>query len=261
MDSIEDEIWRMVPPEEKFELMARAQSKGVFASAIGIVVLCTMAVGLRIGALMWISFIITPFVFQFAAGKEWRSLRPRTLLEYLAARSASRRYAFSTKSKDLTASMIFKGQLKEVFDNEHVQEAMEAIIAKNAEATVWISLFGDSFTMIAEKLGGAELKLAHLIDDKIKIYSESPSGSEYASDKTVFLKVTNRDGEQKTYQLQSRYPAALVVFEKRLKKIQAISLKPDVIDAISAPEPTRAEKAATSSGKDADDRFNNLFSF
>jgi hypothetical protein len=254
MDSIENEIWRMVPPEEKFELLARAQSKGVFAALIGIIVLCTMAVGLKIGALMWTSFVISPFVFQFACGKEWRAVRPRTLLEYLAARSASRRYAFSARAKDLSASMIFKGTIEQVYDNEHVQEAMEAIIANNAVSKVWISLFGDAFTMIAEKPGGAELKLAQLIDDRVKIYSENKSETEYTNQKALIIKTRTKDGDEKTYKVKSRYPAALVVFEKRVKQIQAGVPKFEAI----AQELVQAAAVETS---EDDDKFNNLFSF
>ena len=255
MLQIEDEIWRMVPPEEKFELMARAQSKGVSAAALTIVILSTIAVGLRLGPLLWIGIILAPFVFQVAAGKEWRSLRPRTLLEYLAARSASRRFAFSSKAKDLTASMIFKGTVEQVYDKEHVQEAMEAVIENNAQSKVWIALFGDAFTMITEKPGGAELKIGQVLDNKVKIYSESPGGEEYTNNKSIMMTLANRDGEQKTYRITSRYPAALIVFEKRMKQIQSNTLKLEIPAAFT---PEMTEDAGETS---ADDKFNNLFSF
>ena len=187
MDSTENEIWRMVPPEEKFELMARAQSKGVGAASICIIILCTMSVGLKLGWLMWCGFLFAPFVFQFAAGKEWRNVRPRVLLEYLAVRSASRRFAFGVRSKELSPKMILKGTLERVYDNEHIQEAMEAIIASNKSAEIWITLFGDAFTMIAEAPGGAEVKLAALLDSKLKISSDS--NQDYSNQKEVFITV------------------------------------------------------------------------
>jgi hypothetical protein len=254
MDNVENEIWRMVPPEEKFELLAQAQSKGVFAALIGIIVFCTLAVSLKMSWLIWTSFLVAPFIFQFASGKEWRKLRPRTLLEYLAARSASRRFAFSIRSKDLAAKMIFKGTLEKVYGQDHIQEAMEAIIANNAESKVWISLFGDAFTMISEKAGGADLKLGHLIDNKLKLYSEAASDKEYSDAKGLIIKITSRDGDTSTYKLTSKYPAALMVFEKKLKQIQATSITTS-LDSIAQ------DLAVTASPSEDDDRFNSLFSF
>ena len=204
---------------------------------------------------MWVGFVVSPFVFQFACGKEWRSLRPRTLLEYLAARSASRRYAFAARSKDLTARMIFKGSVEQVYGNDQVQEAMEAIIANNAKARVWISLFGDAFTMIAEKYGGAELKLAHLIDDRLTIYSETASGKDYDSNRALIIKAKSKEGDEKTFKISSPYPAALVVFEKKIKMIQSGAPKyEDVAKALSKAADVPIEE-------DNDDKFNNLFSF
>lgn len=252
MDGTESEIWRMIPPEEKFELMARAQSKGVLAASVCIIVFCTLAVGFKASALMWISFVVSPFVFQFAAGKAWRTLRPKALMEYLAARSASRRYAFSTRAKDLTPNMIFKGRLEELYENDQIQEALEAAIDNTKESEVWITLFGDAVTMIAERYGGAELKFAALIDDKLEVVSASPSGSDYANDKELHITVRRREDNEKRFRLTSRYPAALIVFEKKLKKLRSSS------NAVSdVEELVEAAEAATND----DDRFNNLFSF
>lgn len=253
MDGTEGEIWRMIPPEEKFEIMAQAQSKGVMAAAVFIVVSCTLAVGFKMSWLMWTSFIISPFVFQFAAGKAWRTLRPKILLEYLAARSASRRYAFSTRAKDLTPNMIFKGVLEEVYSNDRIQEAMEAMIANTKEAEVWITLFGDAFTMISERYGGAELKLASLLDDKLDISSQSGSGKDYGSDKELLLTVRSKDAPSKTYKLTSKYPAALVVFEKKVR-----SMKSTASNDIKQLAQNMAEPVAETPD---DDKFNNLFSF
>jgi hypothetical protein len=255
MDSTENEIWRMVPPEEKFELMAKAQSKGVGSAAIYIIVLCTMSVALKMGWLMWFGILTSPFVFQFSAGKEWRNIRPRVLLEYLAVRSASRRFAFNVRSKELSPKMILKGTLEKVYDNEHVQEAMEAIIASNKSTEVWITLFGDAFTMICEAPGGAEVRLAALIDQRLKISSNSTN--DYVSNKELFITVKNRLGESEQFKLTSRYPAALVVFEKKVK--QVLSKTPstegfeEIIPDISNIEQTQSTVS--------DDKFDSLFSF
>jgi hypothetical protein len=90
----EDEVWRIVPPEEKLSLLAKANSAGFFASLMGVLVGWTVAVSLSLQWLVYVSLIFCPFIYQFAAGRTWRSARPRAMLEYLAARSAARRFAF-----------------------------------------------------------------------------------------------------------------------------------------------------------------------
>src|SRR5262245_17453106 len=137
MDRIDNsEAWRQIPPEEKFALMSRAHGSGILACGITIILGCTLAVGLHMPWLMWGSMIASPLIFQFAAGKAWRDLRPKIMLEYLAARSAARRYAYTADSKDLTVSLIFRGHAEEMFEKDAIQDALEAIIANNKSAEV-----------------------------------------------------------------------------------------------------------------------------
>jgi hypothetical protein len=215
-----NEIWKQIPPEEKFEMMNKAHSTGVLAAVIVIVVASTVAVGLQIVAILWASLIMSPFIFQFAAGKVWRDLRPRTILEYLGARAAARRYAFTSHSKDLSVSMIFRGHLERQFDNDAIQEALEAAVSNTRESAVWVALFHDAVIMMSEKAGGAQLKFSHLIDDKLKVEATSPDGADYSNNKELSLTYKDRSGDVKRYKLTSRYPAALIVFEKKLLQFQ-----------------------------------------
>lgn len=247
------DIWRMIPPEEKFALLARAQSKGVLASSVAIIVGCTIAVALQMSWVMWAVIICSPFVFQFAAGKAWRTLRPKAMLEYLAARSASRRYAFTAKAKDLTPTVMLKGKLEEIFENEKLQEALEAMVANTKEAEVWVTLFGDAVTMISERYGGADLKFAALLDDKLQVSSRSSDGRDYSSEKELILTVSNKRGEDRRYKLTSQFPAALVVFEKKL-----LAQKASYLPAFE--EQNTAALPEQTAGVD-DDKFNSLFSF
>lgn len=256
MDAIEEEIWRLVPPEEKFEMMAHAQARGVFAASVNIIIMCTIAVGLKLGWLMWFGFIICPFVFQFAAGKAWRNVRPRTLLEYLAARSASRRFAFTVRSKELMPQIMFKGTLEKLYDQDHVQEAMEAIISNNKESQVWVTLFGDAITMIQEYPGGATVKFAALIDKKMTISSLSEEDDDYNGKKVLKLSHTDKDGNKSDYILKSKYPAALVVFEKK-----AINIQSKAIEHFEIPEIIKNKIQTPNKSSDEDDAYDNLFSF
>jgi hypothetical protein len=214
-----DDIWRSVPPEEKFQILAQAHAAGVVSAVITIIICSTIAIGLKMSWLLWGSVICSPFIFQFAAGKKWRDVRPRVMLEYLAARSAARRFAFSARGKDLTCKFMFRGKLEQVFDEGAMQEALEALIQNNKEAQVWVALFGDSVVMMEERLGGAEARYAQLIDSKLSLESHALDGKgDYSSNKELIFKTSPKGKPSEKFRLTSPYPAALVVFEKKLKQ-------------------------------------------
>lgn len=215
VDSLE--VWRNVPPEEKFELMAKAQAQGVMAALLLIGIGCTVAVGLQIQAIMWVSLIGAPLVFQIASGKAWRDLRPKTMLEYLAVRSAARRYAFASQAKDLTLALVFRGY----FMPEKNEGGPDISYGNNSEnqsepEPVWITLFNDALVIMRERLGGASLVFSHLLNDTLEIRATSPnSGKDYANDKQLLITYPLKGGMRASFQLTSRYPGALVVFEKK----------------------------------------------
>lgn len=229
MDAINDlDIWRQIPPEEKLAMMAKAQSKGLLMALLLIVIGCTCAVGLQIPSLIWGSLLSSPLVFQFTANRVWRDVKPATVLRYLAARSAARRYAFSQKSKDLDIKLIFRGKLERIFSDDNPQDALEAAIAKNLEAEVWIALFPDTIVMISEARGGAKLEFGYPINEKLQMRSESESGQDYTNNKEIYLGypttklsdvlIGKSDEHYVNFKLTSPYPAALLVFEKRIEQ-------------------------------------------
>ena len=214
MELDSSDLWRRIPPEEKFELMAQAHASGVTAALIALLVAGTIAVGLRMSPLFWGIAICTPFVFQYAAGKAWRGLRPRLMLAYLAARSAARRYAFSTNGKDLTVSYMFKGTMSNEFDQDNLNDMLQSVYDGVKEAEVWVSLFGDSIVMMSEGKAGALLQFSHLLDDKLLIETE---GKEYSRDRAVVFSCRDKkSGTMRKIKLTSKYSAALVVFEKKI---------------------------------------------
>ena len=219
------ELWRQIAPEEKIELMSKAHAKGVMTAMIVIVVMCTLAVGLHQPWMVWSSLIISPLIFQMAAGQAWRVVKPRTMLEHLAVRSAARRYAFSHKAQDLGLVTVFRGELQEKFDNNNLEEALEAMevaVETNSESSVWIALFNDAVIAITERRGGAELKMGHLINKKLAVSSNSPSGKEYAPGHQVLISYEDNAGKERSYIITSRYTGALIVFEKKLRNLLAI---------------------------------------
>ncbi len=222
MDKIDSsDLWRQIPPEEKFDLIARAHSLGVLACLVTFLVGCTLAVGLKQSWLMWGSLIMTPFVFQFFSGRAWRGIRPNLMLEYLAARSAARRYAFTTRAKDLTLNFIFRGTIERQFEDDEAElKALEAAIENTTQTQVWVALFKDAIVMMSEMPGGAKIEFAHLLNDKLVIEGRSSSDrGEYSVGREVFLSYSDRKPGPQKVKLTSRYPAALVVFEKKIQKL------------------------------------------
>ncbi len=221
MDRIDNsEAWRQIPPEEKFALMSRAHASGMLACTISLILGCTLAVGLHMQWLIWAPIVATPLIFQFAAGKAWRDLRPKIMLEYLAARSAARRYAYTADSKDLGVRLILRGHAEELFDQDHIQDAMEAIIADNKHASVWLALFNDALVIMAEKQGGAQCVSAQIISERIHLESKSlDDDGEYSKNKELYLTMApERTKPAKRFKITSDFPAALVVFEKKLQQ-------------------------------------------
>jgi hypothetical protein len=216
--SVDLDIWRVIPPEEKIEMMSRAQTAGTMACIAAVIALSTVSIALRLDWILWSSLIACPFIFQFAAGKVWRDLKPRTMLEYLAARSAARRFAFMYIGKKLGLNLIFRGQVEKLFEQEQVMEQLEAAVNKNSEAAVWIALFEDSVVLISEQPGGAKAQFAHLINEKMEVYrADQESGSDAVAPRSLVLKVSDSRGTGSgEFKLTSRHPAALLVFEKKL---------------------------------------------
>ena len=243
MDKAADfEIWRTIPPEEKLETMSRAHANGTFTALIGIIIASTLAVGLRQPWLLWTSIIVSPLLFQAAAGKAWRALRPRMMLEYLAARAAARRYAFAVNSNDMGVNLMLKAELQHIYENENLGLAINSMMQSIHETSVWVTLFNDALIILSEKRGGAHCEFAALTNDKLSVEAKNGNEeSEYTNDKELILTVApDKKYAGRKIKLTSRYPAALVVFEKKLLK--AIDLSKAASELAKLAQEKEAEK-------------------
>jgi hypothetical protein len=214
----QDDIWRTIPPEEKLLLMSRAQGTGCIAVLISCLIAAPIAIALQVPWIFWGALLASPFIFQFAAGRAWRDLRPRVMLEYLAARSAARRYAFANKSKELKLELLFRGKLERIFGLEDQMQALEAAVEDTKEAQVWVALFTDAVVLMSEGPGGAHLEFAHPINDRLQMKSDNEGGgSGYQTLRAVELIAPGKKpGTGSNLKITSPYPAALVVFERKL---------------------------------------------
>lgn len=227
------EVWRQIPPEEKLQIMNKAHAAGVLSTVITVIVLSTIAIGLHQNWLVWGALMAAPFTFQFASGKRWRHLRPKVMLEYLAARSAARRFAYAVGSKDMRVCLVLKGELEEIFDAEHRTEELEAEIADHKETPVWVSLFSDCIIMMSERPGGAEQEFGYILNDRLKIEGRSPSGEgDYSSRRELYFYCQDKLKNDHCYRLTSRFSAALVVFEKKALQYQKEFIESDKLVAV-----------------------------
>ncbi|MGA1192588.1 MAG: hypothetical protein ACO3XO_09935, partial [Bdellovibrionota bacterium] len=164
------------------------------------------------------SILVSPLIFQFAATRRWRTLRPKTILEYLAARSVTRRYAFAIKSEQLEHTLIFRGRLRH--ESDHVSELdSDDIPSGRSEIDVWIALFPDCVVVISEQRGGAILEFGHLFNSRFSIDSIAADGREYSSQLKVFLEYNDRTYGKHSVCLTSQHAAALNIFAKKMKEI------------------------------------------
>lgn len=213
------DIWRRIPPEEKLEMMAKAHSKGIGASLVVLLMTGTVAVGLRFPWVFWGAFLAVPFVFQFVAAKAWRDIKPRTILEYLAARSAARRYAYSAQSQDLTPELMFKGSLERSRQEDTIEQQMDFDPEKPRppRTPVWVALFRDTLVMMSEQQGGAKLEFAHPLFERFKATAEGFEDGT-PNDRRIRLDVSARkDSTAATFFLTSDYPASLLACERKIQ--------------------------------------------
>ncbi len=216
-----NQLWRYIPPEEKFEIMARSHSKGTTAACIGVLAGITLAICLKQPWLIWGSILACPLIFDAASVKAWKHLKPRVILEYLAARAAARRFAFSLNSSRLGVAALVRGNLKEIKATRSSEESMEEEQhIEEKTIPVWVALFHDALIVISEQAGGAKLEVGQLLARNIEAYGESSSGmGEYSSDRNLIVNITNIAGFKQSFNISSPHPAALVVLEKKLNHL------------------------------------------
>lgn len=215
-----EEIWRRIPPEEKIELLARAHAKGILTAVSAIVLCGTLAIAFQAVWLFWTAIISSPLIFQATAGKAFRACKPVAMLEYLAARAAARRYAFVVKAQNLSVDILFRAELERLGEAADVVDLYGTPRRTDTKRDVWVSLFGDAVIILSERKGGAELQFGHLINDRLSISSNADElGTDYSNQKELILQYEDRIFGLKRVRITSRHPAALIVFEKRLRQV------------------------------------------
>jgi hypothetical protein len=221
MDTIStDQMWSRIPPEEKFHLLSQSHASGTSAVLLLGLVCGVLAVGLGEQGIMWLALILLPIVFQQTAAKRWRELKPRTILEYLAVRSAARRFAFAARARDLSVHLIVRGNWTEDGPDESEQIAtFETGVSSRA---VWLILLGDCLVCLSEGAHGATLEYGAHLRDELEMQSvvgESSKGKQLPLRELRFWKQSSGQGRI-SCRFTTPYPGALAVFEHLLQQRQ-----------------------------------------
>ena len=218
------DIWRTIPPEEKFDLIARSQARGVSASTVVILIGCTFAIALQQKWFMWGSFVMAPFVFQLAASRAWRGVKGKLMLQYLAVRSVARRFGYASHAPDLSIQLLLRANISESFDSENdsLDAAFEAIEKATNQTEMWLGLLNTAVVGFAEGKLGAEAKFVARIDERLKLEGRNTDGSddEYSNERELYLTVIGNDLMPRKFRIDSPHPAALVAFEKKFFALQ-----------------------------------------
>jgi hypothetical protein len=216
-----NELWKRIPPEEKLLLNSAANSFGVIIAFFLFLMLSALAIGYKEPLLLWGGLALTPLVFQLASSRDWRKRRSHTVLEYLAARSAVRRFAYNLCCLDLEVQLLFKGALKKVtsieasdLDSPPTGDEKDPF---SGYQPVWIAFFRDGIVIVSESIGGAQVEFMHLINDKLYLKVEEVVISGRAFKVLEFKSSERRASKGETYRIISlNMPAAINALEQKL---------------------------------------------
>ena len=214
--------WNSVALEERLELVSRCQANGLLGSLTFMVMIGAVAYGFDAFYMLALALGGALIVHPMFSSYTWRREKPALILQYLAARSICRRYAYGFSIGDLDIVLLFKGEMEKLF----VSEEEELAHLSNQEVTldtstgntipVWVCLLRGGVAMISEKRGGAKLEFITPIGRDLSL----KTSTDRDGNATGVLKITGcGPSKNKSVALRSRYPAAMYVFEKQLQRL------------------------------------------
>lgn len=222
--TFQDEVWRSIPPEEKFSYMAKAHASGVVASLYGLVLALTFALVFQSWMLVYLSCFLIPAVFQIVSFHRWRKLKPELILSYLAARSVARRFAFKNNAKDFTVLFMIRAEYHEPIDPSEGEVRREVC---------WIALFHSLVVVFKESKSGASLLAACHFTDQFNVEVDPVEQRQI----TFSYLETTLKSEERKITLYSPHPANLIACRDVSKKyakeyIQKLELKKKLMGKI-----------------------------
>ena len=212
------DIWERIPPEERLELLATAQARGIEAALLLLLMAFSASLGLHTPWIFFGSLLFTPFAFQIMSRKSWRVLKPHPMLEYLTSRSTARVYASLNGARDLDPSLMFRAELQPEFTDDAIEDMPSDALEKPAPKPVWVSLFPDTIVIASESPSGSRLELGHSL---FKNFSISAEGFDEESDSSpqrrVKIEVESHPGTISRWYLSGKHTASLLACERRAR--------------------------------------------
>lgn len=219
--SIKD-AWNVVPVDERLELLARAQAEGLLAGGACLLMMGAIGYGFDIIWILAGGAVGAILVFPLFSSYSWRRTKPKAILEYLAARSVARRYAYEARCGDFDVVLMFKGLLERMYATEEEKHLAkqrsdlgEASHFDDAKE-VWIVLMRGALAILSERYGGAKLEFLSPIAPEMM--TRKAKATDPVSEKAVIVVAAGAKAGQ-TIALTSKYPASLYVFEKQLVRL------------------------------------------
>ena len=219
--SIRD-AWNIVPVDERLELLAKAQAEGVLAGFAALLLMGAIAYGFDMIWILGCGAVGAVLVFPLFSSYSWRRTKPKAILEYLAAKSVARRYAYEARCGDFEVKLMFKGMMERIYANEeerhlakqksNLGEASHFDEAKE----VWIVLMRGALAILSERLGGAKLEFITPIAPET--VARKPKASEPVDPKSIIVVSAGMKAGE-TVAITSKYHASLYVFEKQLVRL------------------------------------------
>jgi hypothetical protein len=217
-EALLQDIWQKIPPEEKTEVVSRAQSTAISAILVVLMFGWAMAVGMREQWYFWGTFLIVPFAFQVATSKAWHALKPKLIVEYTAARATACFYAQQANGHHLIPSTQFRGLLERQFsDDQHPESDLseERKEEPRGPVRVWITLFPDSLVMFSETPFGSQREFAHSFSEDISVSTEEME-EDFGDQRRLMLSVRDEAGAERRWVLSSKHAPQLTICQRKL---------------------------------------------
>lgn len=221
-----DDAWNAVALEERLELLSRAHANGVAAGIATILLLGTIGYGFDQIYLLLVGIAVAFFSVPMFMSYSWRRAKPAVILAYLAVRTVARRYAYGYNLTDLDIILIYRGNMREVFDNRETEEMVKRQQEVSFDSTnpddmsksVWICLLRGAVVLLSERAGGAKLEFICPITNEVVL--RRPSGSESNSESAVVIEGVQMS-KGRTIIIDTISKGAQYVFEKQLGRLIA----------------------------------------
>lgn len=213
-----DEVWNTVALEERLELISRSHAQGMIAATVFMVYMGAVAYGFDLIWLLGVGAIGAMLVFSLFSTYVWRRGKPQLILSYLAVRSVARRYAYGYGIPELDVILIFRGQMRELFEEGGLAELKQSVDFESSsvgEREVWICLLRGAVLILSERPGGAKLEFIAQVSDEIDCRKPTGKESEDLPERSIVVHGAGISRGRRVA-LFSPYPGAMYVFEKQL---------------------------------------------